>query len=243
MSSVPERSARRYLRSFGEAVLATIAATLVRLALAPLVGSSLPFATHFAAGVLLAWFRGFGPAAVSIVLSAFAGAYYILGQHGDRTATPWGRSESAAVIGFAVVALTVSFLIDFQRRTLSRAKAAERVETEITKEKARLLERAQEAQDELRRSNLELRMANGDLEVFGYSVSHDLKEPLRALGLFSELLQRNTAGQLQDDDASLLMHILAAARRMNLLVDRLAPLHASNQGRIGTTLPGGCRER
>ncbi len=212
--------ARHPRLGYAEAVFAVIIATLLRLSLVPLVGTAVPFVTYFAASVLLAWYRGFGPAAVCILLSVFAGAHFIL-RHGESVFSPWGRSEQAAVIGFAALSLTVSYLIDFQHRTLARAKTAERAQAAIAKVNIRLLEEAQQAQQELKRSNQELRRANSDLEVFAYSASHDLKEPLRTIITFVQLMQRNAARQFEAGGTDLLGPILDAARRMNRLIDDL----------------------
>src|SRR5580692_4987115 len=150
---------RHPLLPYVESVFAVVVATLFRLGMVPLVGSAVPFVTYFAASLILAWYRGFGPAAVCVVLSLFAGSHYIL-RHGESIVSPWGRSEQAAVIGFAFASLIVCFLIDFQRRTLGRARTAERAQAAIARENVRLLEQAQVAQEELRRSNADLLRAN-----------------------------------------------------------------------------------
>ena len=212
--------ARHPMLAYGESVFATVIATLLRLSLVPLVGTAIPFVTYFGASVILAWYRGFGPAAVCIVLSILAGTHYVL-RHGESIVSPWGRSEQAAVVGFAAASLTVSFLIDFQHRTLARAKTAERAQAAIAKDNVRLLEQARLAQQQLSRANEELRRANSDLEVFAFSASHDLKEPLRTVIIFAELMQRKTAHRLQAEGLELLDSILAAARRMNTLIDDL----------------------
>jgi signal transduction histidine kinase len=211
---------RHPLLPYAESIFAVVVATLFRLGMVPLVGSAVPFVTYFAASLILAWYRGFGPAAACVLLSIFAGSHFIL-KHGESTLSPWGRLEQAAVIGFAFASLTVSFLIDFQHRTLARARTAERAQAAIARENVRLLEQAQVAQEELRRSNSDLTRANNELEVFAYSASHDLKEPLRTITIFGELVQRNMTGKLAADDEDLLEDLLAAARRMNTLIDDL----------------------
>ena len=136
-----------------------------------------------------------------------------------------GRSQRAAVIGFVAASLIVSFLIDFQRRTLLRARTAEQAQAAIADENARLLKEAQEAHRELTRSNEELTRSNRDLEIFAYSASHDLKEPLRTISIYTELMQRNSQGRNSErqppENLDLLGHILAAARRMNTIIDDL----------------------
>ena len=62
------RAHKGALAYFSAPVVVAIA-TLLRIGLAPVVGSSTPFVTYFGAALLLAWFLGFGPAALSIVLS------------------------------------------------------------------------------------------------------------------------------------------------------------------------------
>src|ERR1043166_2906906 len=67
------------------------------------------------------------------------------------------------------------------------------------------------AQDELRRSHAEL-------ERFTAMVSHDLQEPLRSIGIFTDLLQRQLRDAPATDDQNLLGHITSAARRMQILI-------------------------
>ncbi len=64
----------------------------------------------------------------------------------------------------------------------------------IAMDNAHLFERAQWVQGELKRSNEELRRANQDLEMFAYSASHDLQEPLRTISISAQILERDWAG-------------------------------------------------
>jgi len=91
----------------------------------------------------------------------------------------------------------------------------------IAIDNARLFEQAAWIQTELQRSNEELRRANQDLEVFAFSASHDLQEPLRSISIAAELIQRNSGPSLQGRDATFLANILTASHRMGALLKDL----------------------
>jgi len=208
------KTVRQHLISYSGAVVAVIAATLVRLALAPVVGNAVPFLTFMAAAIILAWYRGFLPAAFSVPLSAFLGERYILNP--SSNGQPLDRDDWAAILGFAMISLTVSFLIDFQRRTLRRAWAAEAAQSSAASENARLLKEAELAARRLTKYNDDLKRANRDLELFAYSASHDLQEPLRTIAISAQLIQRD----LPPDqfDQGLVQQINLASQRMNDLI-------------------------
>ena len=91
----------------------------------------------------------------------------------------------------------------------------------IAMDNARLFEQARWAQTELKRSNEELRRVNRDLEVFAYSASHDLQEPLRTIAISAQLIARS-GHQSQDTEGPVLLgNILAATRRMRTLIQDL----------------------
>lgn len=70
---------------------------------------------------------------------------------------------------------------------------------------------------ELRRVTRELNASNRELEAFSYSVSHDLRAPLRAITGFSTALLEDHAPSLNDEARSLLQRICNAADRMDHL--------------------------
>ena len=65
---------------------------------------------------------------------------------------------------------------------------------------------------------LALTAANEELEAFGYSLSHDLRTPLRAMAAFSTILQEDYADRLDEDGRRHLARIVAAAARMDILI-------------------------
>ncbi len=91
----------------------------------------------------------------------------------------------------------------------------------IAMDNARLFEQNQWARTELTRANEELRRANSDLELFAYSASHDLQEPVRNIALSAQLLERNWANRLQGEDETFLSNILGASKRMGVLIQDL----------------------
>ena len=74
---------------------------------------------------------------------------------------------------------------------------------------------------EQKRRSAELTAINEELEAFSYSVSHDLRAPLRHVTGFASLLQRSAGDRLGEKDARYLQTIVDAARRMGQLIDDL----------------------
>jgi len=193
------------------APLLICAATLLRLALQPWAGSSIPFSPYFAVALLMAWRFGFGPAAFTIALSVVAGGHYILAR-GTGHFLPVTDAGRAAMVGFSIVSFAATFLIDLQRRTLQRARLAE---------------------GEQKRANEELARVNRDLEAFAYSASHDLREPLRTISLSVDVIERDLGPRLHGDEARFLSYMRASTLRMMALLDGLLMYAKSGQSDVG----------
>jgi PAS domain S-box-containing protein len=85
---------------------------------------------------------------------------------------------------------------------------------------------------ELAKRSKELEGTNKELEAFAYSVSHDLRAPLRHMAGYTELLQKRISSALDDKSRRYVAMMLESAKRMGNLIDDL--LSFSRIGRAET---------
>ena len=109
------------------------------------------------------------------------------------------RDASGKLIGFSKVS-----------RDLTERKAAE--------------EKLAAYNEQLQQSNRELEAANKELEAFSYSVSHDLRTPLRAIDGFSQILLEEHSAVLPPEAQEYLRDVRANTQQMGQLVDDLLAL-------------------
>ena len=76
----------------------------------------------------------------------------------------------------------------------------------------------------LRRHTVQLEVSNAELDAFAYSVSHDLRAPLRSIDGFSQALLEDYAAQLDDAGRDSLQRVRVATQRMATLIDDLLNL-------------------
>lgn len=77
---------------------------------------------------------------------------------------------------------------------------------------------------DLERKNEELKFLNQELESFTYSVSHDLRAPLRAVNGYSQILLQEHSPEINEEVARLLSIINGNAKKMGELIDNLLSL-------------------
>jgi signal transduction histidine kinase/ligand-binding sensor domain-containing protein len=133
------------------------------------------------------------------------------------TAAPW--ASPLAYAAYVAAALGLLAAIYVRRRSalqLERAHHADiqRLNTEL---EARVESRTRE----LERANRELAESNRELEGFSYSVSHDLRAPLRSVRGFSAALREEYGAALSPDARGYVERVERGARQMSELIDDL----------------------
>lgn len=85
-------------------------------------------------------------------------------------------------------------------------------------------EKLKQALANLEHSNIQLTAINKELEAFSYSVSHDLRAPLRTIDGFSQALMEDYQDKLDEQGKDYLSRLRAASQRMGGLIDELLKL-------------------
>ena len=150
------------------------------------------------------------------IRSAAAVPVFIDGRHDTVLAihsSEPGRFDAEELALLERLAADVGFAVQAGGEEAARRKAERRLEA---------LNRSLERRVRERTDALE--GANAELEAFSYSVSHDLRAPLRALDGFSLALLEDYGEQLDGDAADYLERIRAASQRMARLIDDLLML-------------------
>ena len=128
-----------------------------------------------------------------------------------------GQLEKTRADGTRVV---VASRWSLRRDEQGRPAAILQTNNDIT-ERERREQEIRALNEVLGKRTAELEAANKELEAFAYSVSHDLRAPLRHMAGFTELLQKNAASLLNERSQRYVMMILESARRMGNLIDDL----------------------
>jgi PAS domain S-box-containing protein len=118
-----------------------------------------------------------------------------------------------------------------RRDEQARLVAILETSNDITERKRRE-EEIQRLNQELAKRSTELEAINKELEAFAYSVSHDLRAPLRHMAGFTELLQKKISSVVDEKSNHYIMMMLESAKRMGNLIDDL--LAFSRIGRAET---------
>lgn len=118
----------------------------------------------------------------------------------------------------------------FENSKVVSVAVISRDNTERVRAEQRVAKLNLELEQRVEERTARLLATNKDLESFTYTVSHDLRTPIRAIDGFAKILQRRLAGRIDEKEAHYLECVLEGSKKMGILIDDL--LAFSRMGRI-----------
>lgn len=97
------------------------------------------------------------------------------------------------------------------------------------------IEQRKKTQRAIEKSAAQLELTNKELESFSYSVSHDLRSPLRAIDGYSRIFEEDYDATLDDEGRRLLAVIRASSKKMGVLIDDLLAFSQMGRKRVEPT--------
>lgn len=227
-------------KRYGFALAALLIAFMARMAFEPEFGTKHAFITFIVATIVATWYGGLGPSLVSASLGSVLACYFFTEPR-----------ESFHIANFADVVLP-PVLVQLCIITFGHAMHSARQRADANARAAinhqKLLEQEvaerKRIEEEVRRLNTELeqRVAqrtaelvsiNQELESFTYSVSHDLRAPLRHVDGYAQILEEEFGPQLPAEAQKFTKKIRLGSQNMGRLVDDL--LNLSHVGKTELT--------
>lgn len=149
------------------------------------------------------------------------------------------RNDAARRQGYISVALNIFqglLTLVLAALLIHQVRSVERRRQELEQASAEILRLNGELEERVRQRTAQLEATNQELQAFSYSVSHDLRAPLKTINGFSHLLERAVTGKADDKTGEKITHYLsrirAGTQQMGDLIDSLLSLAQLSRGTL-----------
>jgi K+-sensing histidine kinase KdpD len=210
-AAAPQHSSGRIIFRYGMALGSVTAATALGLLADRFNLHESIFTIYLLAVALTSWYAGAWPAVTAFAVGELAFDYFF-------TPPLYSLSVTREDIAYFPVFTLFSGLLIWFGVVRRQVEGALRQSRDVLKAE---VEQRRALNVELAKRSDELQATNKELEAFAYSVSHDLRAPVRHIAGFTELLQKHSDAVLDDKSRHHIRMILEAANRMGSLVDDL----------------------
>lgn len=237
LESVATLEGRTPFQRYAFALAAVVIAFALRLSLDYKVHDKFPFATFIIATIFVAWYGGFGPSVATYVLGFLLANWFFISPRYTFEFVGLqniGTNITSSFVGFTIIFFGRHMHLARQRadanarRAIGHQKELEREVVERKRAEEAVRELNADLEKRVQERTAELVAANQELESFTYSVSHDLRAPLRHVDGYAQILREEFGPQLPEEAQKLIGKIRQGSENMGQLVDDLL-----NLSRIG----------
>jgi signal transduction histidine kinase len=204
---------------YAVALLATLVALLMRLALNPLLGDSVPYVTLFPAVAFSAWYCGVGPAMLCVVLAILGARYwFILPVHSFGIV---GTAQAVGILAFLLVSSVLLAMGEARRRGEEGLRAAQRELEDAVKERTAELDSTNDNLRELSARLLQLQ--DDERRRIARELHDSVGQMLAALGMNlaavgTDLERLTKTANAVNDSAALVQELSREVRTISHLL-------------------------
>jgi signal transduction histidine kinase len=218
-TSLSARISKRTGTRYAVAVLATLAALLVRLALNPLLGDSVPYLMLLPAVAFCAWYCGVGPAMLSVILALIGARYWFIPP--VHSLGMVGAAQAVGILAFLLVSGVLLAMGEARRRGEERLWAEQRELEDAVKERTAELARTNHNLSELSARLIQLQ--DDERRRIARELHDSVGQMLAALGMNlaavgSDIERLTKTASTVNDSAALVQELSREVRTISHLL-------------------------